>query len=131
MRDGVTVQAEAALAAASPGVLALCRAALGEGLTPVFEFTSPAHRIVVAYDAPALTLLAARDTVSGRYLDHAALKAFGRTHGVAVVESFGSVEDAKAFAAEVRGEQGVEGYVVAFESGHRLKLKTEAYALRH
>ena len=130
-RGGVTAQAEAAMNAASDGALALCRAALADGITPIFEFTSPENRIVLAYDDAGLTLLTARETVSGRYLGQADLETLGREHSVPVVEAFGSVEDAKAFENRVRNEEGIEGYVVAFEDGHRLKLKTEAYALRH
>ena len=130
-RGGVTVQSRAALAHATPGVLALSCEALEAGITPIFEFTSPDNRIVIAYERAELTLLAARETVSGRYLRHAELDALARAHDVPLVEGYGSVEDAKAFATRVRGEADIEGYVVAFEDGHRLKLKTEAYALRH
>ena len=130
-RGGISSQARAAMAAATPAACALMRAALADGITPIFEFTSPANRIVLAYDAPALTLLAARETVSGRYLGHGALVALAQSHGVPLVESFGSVADAKAFARDTRAAEGIEGYVVAFEDGHRLKLKAESYVLRH
>lgn len=130
-RGGVTEQARAALGHATADVIALCEAMLNDGITPVFEFTSSDNRIVIAYERAELTLLAARETVSGRYLTHAELTDRASVHGVPVVEGFGSVEDAKAFAVRVRGEEDIEGYVVAFEDGHRLKLKTEAYALRH
>ena len=33
--------------------------------------------------------------------------------------------------AEARAKEEIEGYVVVFDDGHRLKLKTEHYALRH
>ena len=130
-RGGVTEQARAALGHATADVIALCEVMLNDGITPVFEFTSSDNRIVIAYERAELTLLAARETVSGRYLTHAELTDRASVHGVPVVEGFGSVEDAKAFAVRVRGEEDIEGYVVAFEDGHRLKLKTEAYALRH
>ena len=130
-RGGVTAQSRAALDHGGDNVRALARAALADGITPMFEFTAPDNRIVIAYDEPALTLLAARETVSGRYLTHAELEALADAHRVPLVESHGTVADAKAFAERVRGEEGIEGYVVAFEDGHRLKLKTQAYALRH
>ncbi len=130
-RMGESAQAKAAFACASPGAIALCREALAAGITPIFEFTSPEHRIVVSYETPALTLLGARETVSGHYLPHGELEALARRHDVALVRSFGAVGDFRTFIADARGLEGVEGYVVAFEDGHRLKLKADAYVLRH
>lgn len=67
-RMGVSRQAEAALNASGDAVLALCRDALAQGLTPLFEYTSPDSRVVLEYDHSQLTLLAARDAITGRYL---------------------------------------------------------------
>jgi len=39
------------------------------GMTYVFELTSPINRVVVAYDKNRVTLLAARDNVSGKEVD--------------------------------------------------------------
>lgn len=130
-RMGESVQSKAALAGADPGVLALSRDLLASGITPIFEFTSPDYRIVVSYAATALTLLGARETVSGQYLGHRDLTALAERYDVPLVRSFGVVDDVKAFIAAGRALDGVEGYVVAFEDGHRVKLKADAYALRH
>lgn len=130
-RKGVSRQAEAALAASSDAVQALCRDALARGITPLFEFTSPDNRVVLEYDRTDLTLLAARDTITGQYMPMGDLTALANRYGVAVVNSFGHVEDFRAFIAQSRALDGIEGYVVAFENGHRLKLKTDGYALRH
>lgn len=130
-RMGVTDQAEAALAAADASVLGLCEEALASGITPIFEFTSPDNRIVIAYDRPALTLLAARETVSGRYLTHEEALALAIAHGVPLVRDLGPVTDPKEFVAGARALEGAEGYVIAFDNGHRIKVKADAYVLRH
>ena len=130
-RMGLMDQARAARARAAPSVLDLCRALLEAGITPLFEYTGPDNRIVVAYGETQLTLLAAREMVSGAYLPYAELAKLGQRHGVPVVGSLGQVEDHKRFIGEARGETGIEGYVIAFEDGHRVKLKTDGYALRH
>ena len=130
-RMGESAQAKAAFAGASPGAIALCRDLLAGGITPIFEFTSPDNRIVVPYDTTALTLIGARETVSGHYLPHGELEALSRRYDVALVQSFGAVGDFKTFIAGARALEGAEGYVVAFEDGHRLKLKADAYVLRH
>lgn len=130
-RMGVTSQAEAAFAAASGAVKALSADMLAKGVTPIFEFTSPENRIVVAYDQTQLTLLAMRETVSGVYTPQAELEAVAKAYGVPLVTTFGQVGDLQAFIRDGRGLEGVEGYVVVFDDGHRLKLKCDAYVLRH
>ncbi len=102
-----------------------------EGYTPIFEFTSPDNRIVVAYDAPALTVLAIRHMRSGAYLSHSEVDQITQRYGVAGARSFGSVDDIATFWKDARALEDVEGYVIAFENGHRLKIKADAYVLRH
>ena len=130
-RMGMSPQSKQAWGAAPPEVLSLCADMLSAGYTPIFEFTSPENRIVVAYDTPALTLLAVRQTRSGLYMPHAEVEALGRRHGVPVAANFGDVEDVAQFWSDARALEGVEGYVIAFDDGHRLKIKADAYVLRH
>lgn len=130
-RMGATGQAAAAQRHADPGLLDLADHLLAGGISPIFEFTAPDNRIVVAYERPALTLLAARAMVSGTYLPQAELVRLGARFGVAVVRAGPPLADAAAFVARARREAGIEGYVLAFEDGHRLKLKTDGYVLRH
>jgi RNA ligase len=130
-RMGVTPQAETAFAAAKAAIRALSVDMLAKGVTPIFEFTSPENRIVVEYAEPQLTLLAMRETISGVYSSHAELQDVADTYGVPLVKTFGQVDDVHRFIREGRGLEGVEGYVVVFEDGHRLKLKSDAYVLRH
>ncbi len=130
-RMGITDQAKAALSVASDAVKRLCDDVMAAGQTPMFEFTGPDNRIVVDYADTGLTLLAVRDIISGAYMGHADLAALAIRYGVPVVDTFGQVTHADAFIATGRAAAGVEGYVVAFEDGHRLKLKADGYVLRH
>lgn len=41
---------------------------ISEGLTPIFEWTSPFNQIVLPYEKENLTLLAVRDNLTGEYL---------------------------------------------------------------
>ena len=101
------------------------------GYSIILEHTGPENRVVVAYEDSQLTLLAVRDTVSGRYLPYVDLSLIAEKHNVPVVSSLGSVEDIASFIADGRALEGVEGYVVAFDDGHRVKLKADGYVLRH
>jgi RNA ligase len=130
-RMGVTPQAQFAQKHASPAVLRLSVEMIARGVTPIFEFTSPDNRIVVAYDQHALTLLAARQTVTGDYLTSAELAQVSAEFGVPVVRGAGHIANIRDFMDQARGEEGIEGYVIAFEDGHRIKLKTDGYVLRH
>jgi RNA ligase len=130
-RMGISAQSRQAWDKAGPGLRQLCKHMLAAGYTPIFEFTSPDNRIVVAYERPELTLLAIRHMRTGLYMPHLEVERIGAEHGVAVVRSFGAVEDVAVFWNDARALKGVEGYVIAFENGHRIKIKADAYVLRH
>lgn len=130
-RMGATEQAARARRHADAGALDLCRHLVESGLTPMFEFTAPENRIVVAYDLPQLTLLAARDMITGSYLSYDEIARLGQRFAVAVVDDHGQIDDINDFVKRARAEAGIEGYVLAFDDGHRLKLKTDGYVLRH
>jgi enolase len=49
----------------TPQLAEMLRAALEDGVTPIFEYTAPTNRIIIKYDKPQLHLLALRETVSG------------------------------------------------------------------
>lgn len=130
-RMGATEKAKQAQSLAHSGVIDLSQHCIDAQMTPVFEFTSPKNRIVVAYSETKLTLLAVRELVSGRYLLQPELEALGQKFGVPVVKALGAIGEFQSFIDRAREEEGIEGYVVAFEHGHRLKLKTKHYTLRH
>lgn len=100
-------------------------------LTPIFEWTAPQNRIVVPYLESRLTLLAARNNVSGQYLARALLPDLARSLGVHLVglhEPHASADDLVSVARAIRG---AEGFVVAFSSGLMVKAKAEEYVLKH
>jgi RNA ligase len=130
-RKGQTPHADLARAHADAGILSLCCEMLEEGITPIFEFTSPENRVVVAYEGPELVLLAARHMISGAYLPWEVLTDHCARHNVPLVQAHDPVDDAHRFTEAARALRGTEGYVIAFENGHRIKLKADAYVLRH
>lgn len=107
-------------------------AALEDGITPVFEFTAPDNRIVIRYERPELTLLAARSTCTGKYLDAAAIDNMACDMGLPLVQHFPSTwSSAAEFMAYARAVTGMEGFVVRFADGLWLKAKGEDYVLKH
>lgn len=92
------------------------------GITYAFELIHPENRIVVDYgDRWELVLLAAFDTATGREVgEHTP---FGRPAHFPLH----SISTALAWP----GAPNQEGYVVAFESGFRFKVKFEEYKRLH
>lgn len=130
-RKGLSEQAVSAWNVAGENVRRMAEDLILSGLTPMFEFTSPNNHIVVPYNDERLTLLAIRETVSGRYYSHAELMEAARSFRVATPEVYNMMGDADALIGRARTLEGKEGYVVAFDDGHRLKIKADAYVLRH
>jgi len=135
-RAGATRHAEHAKSFATEKLTGVCDAVLRSGITPIFEFTSPENQVVLAYEDTQLTLLAARHMQSGAYLSWAELEDMAAKMEVPLVASIdldvgSSGSEFEAAIASIRELSGIEGYVIVFDNGHRLKLKTKSYALRH
>lgn len=96
------------------------------GMTPIFEFTHPEHKIVINYGSePKFTLLAIRSNYSGAYVDIDLLKSVADEYNIAVAETF-RWED----VIDDSSSEGIEGYVLV--SGiDRFKVKTKWYLDRH
>jgi len=102
-------------------------------VTPIFEWCSPGNRIVVEYDKASLVLCAARETLSGRYLTYDELKALAKDEYrcIPVVQHHGIAGSIKAFVKEHKNREGIEGFVIRFDDGHMIKVKTDWYVRIH
>lgn len=99
--------------------------------TFIFEFTSPENRIVIEYDKAELTLLAVRHTRGGYYLPRWMVKDFATLLFCNPVEVHNiSLNDDNI--EQVRQETtGIEGFVVAWNDGTYVKIKTDEYVSMH
>jgi len=52
-------------------------------------------------------------------------------YGIPVVKSYGSISDMGQFIDDVRGQQNVEGRIIYFVDGHRVKIKCDWYVMLH
>jgi RNA ligase len=105
--------------------------AIDLGHTLMFEFCSRAQRIVIDYPEDRMILLAARSNATGEYLSHAKLVEMGEHFGVEVVKAHSTVEDISAFLESTAALLNTEGFIVAFDDGHRVKVKTDEYRTIH
>lgn len=97
------------------------------------EFTSPAHRVVLAYPEDALTVIGATDHRTLLALPWPAISALAADAELPLPES---VDLRGAKVADWLGQLGrlgdVEGVVVRWQQGARmLRLKTDDYRIRH
>jgi RNA ligase len=120
--------------------------------TAIFEWTAPDARIVLFYPEAELRLLHVRDNESGEYMHPEDLRKWAAEFGVSVVDEvdeFDNVElaspdemsqlgvtyvrsfDFKRLMDAAKTREGVEGWIVQFENGDMVKVKTDWYLKRH
>ncbi len=98
-----------------------------------FELTSPFNRIVVRYGEPGLTLLGARNVVTGEEVTvKEAHERLGASDAIAIVRehSLNSVEAIVA-SFDAISPLAQEGYVVVDAAFSRIKLKHPGYVALH
>lgn len=107
----------------------VCRA---RGITPIFEWCSRRQRIVVDYPQEQLVLIAARNTITGEYVSYSNLQELGLKWNIPVVRAYaGTSANMQDLISETRNTEGMEGWIIRFDSGHMLKIKGEWYLRIH
>jgi RNA ligase len=121
-----------------------CNWCVVNDVTAIFEWTSPIARIVCSYSQDELRLLHIRNNVDGIYMTRDEVHALADRFNIpgvadASIESIDSaVFDDVIHAIKANKVQelidntvGVEGWVIQFESGDMLKIKTKWYMDLH
>jgi RNA ligase len=121
----------------------------GENYTAIFEYTAPTNRIVINYKQEELRLLHIRNNITGEYMKMDKLLELATKYNVLLVdhnmEFFNNIEvvnhgsslvhqlcfDINAMLEVAKIRQGVEGWVVQFENGDMVKIKTDWYLKLH
>jgi T4 RnlA family RNA ligase len=114
------------------------------GLTPTFEFTSPKFPIVIKYEKDELTLLHIRENATGRYLNEEEIATLASPFPIVqnLVHQFMDAHmEMGCFADDqvswdkldqaAKTAEGIEGWVIQFEDGNMVKLKTQWYVALH
>lgn len=101
-----------------------------QNLTPTFEWTSPNDRIVLKYNHDELVLLHLRDNVTGEYkLD---VEFYADHYLIPVVQDLTPlVFSPTEFLAKAQVEEQKEGWIIQFDNGNMVKLKTKWYIDLH
>lgn len=109
-----------------------CDIIVAMGMTAVFELTSPSNRIVLNYPKTQLTLLHVRDNITGRYVlldERDSVWGLISAYKIPTVKKFHKTLD--QVIEECKSGQNIEGYVIQFEDGDMIKIKTKWYCDRH
>lgn len=106
--------------------------------TAIFEYTAPDSRIVLWYEEPSLTLLTVRNNKTGEYSNFSEIDWISRKFGIPKVEQILEFYDEVSWKFDVmkmmeaaKTREGIEGWVVQFENGDMIKVKTDWYLKRH
>lgn len=100
-------------------------------ITPLFEWCSNQQRIVVSYPEEQLVLTGARVNETGQYLEYWTLKHMLEKSKVPVVKTWtkgAEFEDLQEYATVAKD---IEGWVVAWPDGKRVKMKVDWYVTLH
>ena len=110
----------------------LARHCLVNGHTPIFEWCSRSNRIVIDHPVDRLVLTAIRNNHDGKYGSLEFMESFTEGVDIPMVQS---IENTHAnfdeFLCELSAKEGLEGFVIRFDDGHMLKVKTEWYVQIH
>lgn len=100
---------------------------LENNITAIFEYVAPDNRIVLKYYERDLILLRLRDNKTGEYLNLDDFKE--KLEGIKLASKYEFTLNELIELA--KSESDVEGWVVQFEGGKMIKIKTEWYFTLH
>jgi len=100
---------------------------LDRGFTPLFEYVSWDNRIVLKYGSPELRFLGARNNITGDYLPS---QEFSPWYKVTLSKSLKNTT-LDELIEKSKTEENKEGWVVIFEDGQMIKIKTQWYIVKH
>ena len=98
-------------------------------LTAIFEYVSPRNRIVLRYTDEELILLRLRDNITGKHVcikNH--LDKIGSIKIAPFEDEHQTIDD---LVERSKNEIGKEGWVITFDNGQMIKIKTQEYLSLH
>lgn len=127
--DNDQVMAATEILEANPDLKLFIKDSLLNDYTPIFEYTSYLNRIVLEYSSTDLRFLGLRDNVNGNYIPayRAGIPNDLKMVLAKKVENYTLDE----LILKAKTETDKEGWVIEFEDGQMLKIKTSWYFMMH
>jgi T4 RnlA family RNA ligase len=101
---------------------------LNNDIVPIFEYVAPHNRIVLRYSEEELILLRLRDNKTGKHID---IKDHLDKIGSIKIAPFEDDHTLDDLIEKSKTEAEKEGWIVQFDNGHMVKIKTDWYFQRH
>jgi RNA ligase len=101
------------------------------GVTPIYEWIGPENQHIVRYEENELVLLAMRFNTSGNYLEENELYNYATQYDQKIAVYTNIPPDPTRVVDMLKEIKNFEGYVYAFPSGFRIKVKGPEYVLAH
>lgn len=99
--------------------------------TPIFEWTSPHQRIVLGYEEPELKLLHIRSNQTGRYWTLEHIRNHAKDFDIPLCDEVTEFSSFEQMLEAAKTREDIEGWVIQFEGGEMVKVKTDWYMARH
>lgn len=99
--------------------------------TPIFEWCSRKQRIVLDYPEDTLALTAIRHMSTGVYMTYDDIYDEAENFHIPVVTAYDSAENLGILERYIHNQEDTEGFVIDFDGGHKLKLKSHWYLNLH
>jgi RNA ligase len=112
----------------NPDVKSLVDWCLDDDIVPIFEYVAPHNRIVLRYSCEELILLRLRDNKTGKHID---IGDHLDKIGSIKIAPFEDDHTLDSLIELSKKEIDKEGWIVQFENGHLVKIKTDWYCERH
>lgn len=101
---------------------------LSNDITAVFEYCAPTNRIVLRYKNEELILLRLRNNQTGEHLN---IKDYLDQIGSISIAPFEDENSLDDLIEKSKTETGREGWIITFENGQMIKIKTSEYQALH
>lgn len=128
--NDISMQAEA-FVAVRPELYHFCAQSMQSSWTPIFEWCSRKQKIVIDHPEDRLVLIAMRDTITGQYMQYDQMYALAWRICEVVRQFEGTVENMRRLVEHTHALEGTEGFIVRFDDGHMVKVKSDWYVTRH
>jgi RNA ligase len=118
--------------AARPNIDLFIRDMLSQGYTAIFEWCSLQQQIVCGYPQDRLVLTAVRHVRTGEYMSYTQMQELASDYQLDLVQAYpGTVENMEALVRETREMEGEEGWIIRWDDGQMVKLKSDWYVRIH
>uniref|UniRef100_A0A6B2L4J3 T4 RNA ligase 1-like N-terminal domain-containing protein n=1 Tax=Arcella intermedia TaxID=1963864 RepID=A0A6B2L4J3_9EUKA len=131
-----TTSVELFISTCSVPYVPFCKEWISRGFTPIFEYCNPKQPIVLSYSEESLKLITLRHMVTGKYIPFNILKDIASSSGMPLVNSWtpeelgintNDLQSFTTFESKMKQTKNIEGFVIRFNDGQMLKIKTNWY----